>query len=196
MWRRPTIRGIMAMVLVSGLVLGCFVDSLRIRRAQARFRQQATHFAELEKLERLKASDCLDMALYYKQSCELDKAMLDRARRPEDCYFPNSEVIGLEKSIDDAFAYGKQELHDADRARSRAQKYASLSQAYAKAASSLWLPFAPRPWAAVPPTVNAGIPGRVPAEPTDAQQVAPTRSRPSPWGSPAPRELPEAGPWS
>jgi hypothetical protein len=170
MWRRPTIRRIMAMVLVSGLVLGCFVDASRIRRAQARFRQQARHFAELEELQRQKASACFDWALFDKQSIEHDKAMLDRVRTPEDRYFPNSRVIGLEKSIDEAFARGKQRLHDADRARSRAQKYASLSQAYAKAASSLWLPFAPRPWAALPPTVNAGIPGRVPAEPTDAEK--------------------------
>jgi hypothetical protein len=136
----------MAMVLISGLVLGCFVEASRIRRVQAGFRERAGHFAELEKAERWRASACLKMALIDKESCERRKAMLDRSRKPEDRYFPSSEVIWLEKSIDEAFAHGKQELHDADRATSRAQKYACLSQAYAKAASSLWLPFAPRPW--------------------------------------------------
>jgi hypothetical protein len=146
MWRRPTIRRTMAVVLVSGLVLGCFDQRLRIRRAQARFRERAGHFANLEKSERWMVSFCLKMALFHKQSCERDKAMLEFCRTPEDRYFPNSMVTGLERSIDEALADGKQELHDADRATSRAQKYASLSQAYAKAASSLWLPFAPRPW--------------------------------------------------
>jgi hypothetical protein len=194
MWRRPTIRRIMAMILVSGLVLGCFVEASRIRRVQAGVRQQARHFAELEELQRFKASASLDMALYYKQLCERYKAMIDCVRTSEDRYFPNSWVIRLENSIDESFAHGKQELHDADRARSRAQKYASLSQAYAKAANSLWLPFAPRPWGAVPPTANAGIPGVEPAEPTDAEKAAAIRRLLNPWGSPAPRELPAAWP--
>jgi hypothetical protein len=83
MWRRPTIRRIMAMVLVSGLVLGCFVEASRIRRVQAGFRQQARQFAELEKLERLKASTCLETALVRLRLRPARKALTSNRRNPQ-----------------------------------------------------------------------------------------------------------------
>jgi hypothetical protein len=145
---RPTIQGTMAAVFACGLILGCVIETRRIKRAQACFRQRAADFGQLETGERNLASTFLSQSLNHKKVCEQYTEWIERLRTPGDRSFPNPNnrvINGLEAAIEQSFALGKQRLLDAQEAKSKAENFSILRRAYAEAAKCVWLPFTPSP---------------------------------------------------
>jgi hypothetical protein len=138
-----TIAGILGIVALIAVLLGCFVEVYRIRRTQAFYRQEAANYAQLEKGEERKRSEHLRTALLLKERIEYLE-LHPRAGVQDHFVFPFP--ADLDASYTDfCLNRGREELVRAAEARANAQRFSKLRQRYHEAGTCLWLPFGPNP---------------------------------------------------
>jgi hypothetical protein len=188
---RVTILGLMIAVFVCAVILAYIIETRRIKRAQASFRQRAATYAQLEKRERANASWLLNQALFHKQSCERDRKRIERllSMLADPRFWDHKDnllqkVRNAERSSEFDIALGKEWFLDAQRAMAKADRIAALRQAYSGAASCLWLPFTPSRLPARDPADEVSWDSAVPETPSiPGSPGAPRDARERNWGA-------------
>ncbi len=137
----------MGIVAFAAVLLGCVVETYRIRRTQAFYLKEAAKYAQLEKFENNERDINLRSALVTKQFMEaLEK--FDRADSYQDHFvFPQVEhrVALTRERYYKNLEFGRKSLVRADVARIKAQRFSELKQRYEQAGRCFWLPFGPNP---------------------------------------------------
>jgi hypothetical protein len=174
-WPRVTITELLVTVLFCAVILGCIVETRRIKRAQTFFGQMASIYSQREALERSKISDFNDIASFYKEMAQKERESIERQDSRVGRHLGEAESIQLRRRVllyNECVTSERQSLLHARGARIKADRFALLKQTYAEAASYLWLPFAPSPLAVRHPENGgrAGL-GRRPLPPDEADQA-------------------------
>ena len=144
----------MHMMIVScvcAVVLGLVVEVRKIRRAKAFFQQEATRYAQLERLERGEIAYLLRLAQFHKETAENDLREIEVLRATLGSYHWPAEKTSLlrrierrVRSYETSMVEGRRCLASVQKKRGRIVELSGVRQAYDNAACSLWIPFAPR----------------------------------------------------
>ena len=144
----------MHMMIVScvcAVVLGLVVEVRKIRRAKAFFQQEATRYAQLERLERGENAYLLRLAQFHKETAENDLREIEVLRATLGSYHWPAEKTSLlrrierrVRSYEKSMVEGRRCLASVQKKRGRIVELSGVRQAYDNAACSLWIPFAPR----------------------------------------------------
>ena len=143
-WRK-SIAGLMTIVAITAIVLGCLRERYRIARAQAYYLKEAAKYARFEKFENAQRSRYLQHAL-------LDKRLIERLADLDSAdgfydHFVQPRVL-IRRDIEiykRSLERGRKALASAIEARMNAKRYSDLRLQYEHAGSCLWLPFFPNP---------------------------------------------------
>jgi hypothetical protein len=141
---RLTIAGIMGIVALTAIVLGCLVEAVRIRRTQAFYLRESAKYAQLEKSENQMQSAYLTLTGSTKKLIEHMKD-IESDNFVADHFFVPSPVGAYTELYKIEFERGRKYLAALGAARTNAKRYSELSRRYKRAGTCLWLPFGPNP---------------------------------------------------
>jgi hypothetical protein len=152
-----TIFGMISIVAACAFALACALDMRRIKNARLDLIKQSGRCAQLEKLERDKCASFVSSALFDKSTAEWSKQSLGHlAFEVFNCQSEDEKLRLLEMGrrrlgfYDRSVASERKHRAHARAARARAERFCTLKQVYADAASRLWLPFTRGPLASLP----------------------------------------------